>query len=306
MRSVKSVTEVPFSKQTRTCVGDQHDYLQYSTEHETLISLANDMFGLYTWSHTVTHQNIDFIDCDSNKYSAGVVAFVKVELKNGIYHQDVGYGTCCNSCCKGYAIACARKEAAENGLREALRSFGCRFTRKVNEPADMPVESTGFKMSLQTDKHSLDTAVTNSGRLSADASPTVCLPSSDSLQLDRKRRQQREQEQFVAQLKEKRLTNGKDLQSNSSVDKNTGLVGPIHCVEQESDILDDETLISTQELNRLVQSAEVQQNRQPLVCSPPKIAAQVTPPWQKARGNKVLGNRVTPRQLPMACRRAPL
>jgi len=50
------------------------------------------------------------------------------------------------------------QEAAENGLREALRSFGCRFTRKVNEPADMPVESTGFKMSLQTDKHSLDTA----------------------------------------------------------------------------------------------------------------------------------------------------
>jgi len=58
MRSVKSVTEVPLSKQTRTCVGDQHDRLQYSSEHETLISLANDMFGLYTWSHTVTHQNI--------------------------------------------------------------------------------------------------------------------------------------------------------------------------------------------------------------------------------------------------------
>ena len=37
------------------------------------------------------------------------MAFVKVELKNGIYHQDVGYGTCSNSCCKGYAIARARK-----------------------------------------------------------------------------------------------------------------------------------------------------------------------------------------------------
>ena len=58
MRSVKSVTELPLSKQTRTCTGDQHDHLQNSTEHEALISLANDMFGLYTWSHTVTHQNI--------------------------------------------------------------------------------------------------------------------------------------------------------------------------------------------------------------------------------------------------------
>lgn len=50
------------------------------------------------------------------------------------------------------------QEAAANGLREALRSFGCHFTRKVTEPADMPVESSGFKMALQMDKHSLDTA----------------------------------------------------------------------------------------------------------------------------------------------------
>jgi hypothetical protein len=49
--------ELPLSKQTRICLGAQHD-LQYSKEHEALISLANDMFGLYTWSHTVTHQNI--------------------------------------------------------------------------------------------------------------------------------------------------------------------------------------------------------------------------------------------------------
>jgi hypothetical protein len=58
MRSVKSVTELPLSRQTRTCIGDQHVHLQYSTEYEALISLANDKFGLYTWSHTVTHQNI--------------------------------------------------------------------------------------------------------------------------------------------------------------------------------------------------------------------------------------------------------
>jgi len=51
----------------------------------------------------------DYIDCDGSKYSVGVVAFVKIELKNGIHHQDVGYGICSNSCSKGYAIACARK-----------------------------------------------------------------------------------------------------------------------------------------------------------------------------------------------------
>lgn len=51
----------------------------------------------------------DYIDCNSSKYSVGVAAFVKVELKNGIQHQDVGYGMCKDSCSKGYAIARARK-----------------------------------------------------------------------------------------------------------------------------------------------------------------------------------------------------
>ena len=66
-------------------------------------------------------------------------------------------------------------------------------------------------------------SVTNSGRLSSDATPTLCLPLSDNLKLERKRRQQQEQEQFVEQLKEKQLTNDKDLHSKSLVDKNTGV-----------------------------------------------------------------------------------
>jgi hypothetical protein len=58
MHSGRSVMALPAFNRTRTCTGDQHDHLQYSTEQEALISLANDMFGLYTWSHNVTHQNI--------------------------------------------------------------------------------------------------------------------------------------------------------------------------------------------------------------------------------------------------------
>lgn len=85
-----------------------------------------------------------------------------------------------------------------------------------------------------------------------------------------------------------------------------GLVRPIHCGENVSDFMDDETLISTQELDRLVHSAEVQQSRRPLVCSPPKIAVQAALPWQAARGNKVLGNKVIPKQLPMTYRRTPM
>jgi hypothetical protein len=66
-------------------------------------------------------------------------------------------------------------------------------------------------------------SVTNSRGFSPDASPTVCLPSSDNIKLDKKRRQQQEPEQFLEQLKEKQLTNGKDPPSKSLVDKNTGV-----------------------------------------------------------------------------------
>lgn len=56
--------------------------------------------------------------------------------------------------------------------------------------------------------------------------------------------------------------------------------------------MDDETLISTQELDRVVQSAEVQQSRTPLVCSPPKRTMQ-TSPWPPVRDT------IIPRQLLM-------
>lgn len=52
------------------------------------------------------------------------------------------------------------QEATTNGLREALRSFGCHFTGKV-ESADVPVESSVLKTSLQMDKHGL----THAGRM---------------------------------------------------------------------------------------------------------------------------------------------
>lgn len=38
-----------------------------------LINLANETFGFNGWSHSVTHQNIDFVDQVANKYYVGVV-----------------------------------------------------------------------------------------------------------------------------------------------------------------------------------------------------------------------------------------
>jgi hypothetical protein len=64
------------------------------------------------------------------------------------------------------------QEAATDGLREALRSFGCHFTGKANESADVPVESSVLKTSLQMDKHDL----TRAGRMYFLFSTFRCRP----------------------------------------------------------------------------------------------------------------------------------
>ncbi|XP_021914710.1 DNA repair protein RAD52 homolog isoform X2 [Zootermopsis nevadensis] len=275
MNNGKSITEVSAPKREQTCIQNHH-HLEYNPEHEVLISLANEMFGPHTWSHTVTFQNIDYIDHEGSEYSVGVMALVKVELKNGIHHQD---------------------EAVTNGLREALRSFGCHLTRKVNgscRHTDVSVQLSAFEMSPEMEEHSLLEEVPISNRHLTDTSAlTTCLQTAnDNLKLERKRRQRQKQEEFLHQLKRKQSTNltvSSDLQTKLLMDKNTGIRNN---EEKENDLMDDETLISTQELDRVVQSAEVQQSRTPLVCSPPKRTMQ-TSPWPPVRDT------IIPRQLLM-------
>ncbi|CAH1783485.1 unnamed protein product [Owenia fusiformis] len=89
-----------------------------------LINLANETFGFNGWSHSVTHQTVDFVDSYNSKYYVGVSAFVKVQLKDGVYHEDIGYGVCEGMKSKALSIEKARKEAVTDGLKRALKSFG--------------------------------------------------------------------------------------------------------------------------------------------------------------------------------------
>jgi len=89
-----------------------------------IINLANETFGFNGWSHSVTHQNIDFVDQVANKYYVGVSAFVKVQLKDGVFHEDIGYGVSEGMKSKALSLEKARKEAVTDGLKRALKSFG--------------------------------------------------------------------------------------------------------------------------------------------------------------------------------------
>ncbi|XP_068217710.1 uncharacterized protein [Palaemon carinicauda] len=89
-----------------------------------LIALANEIFGFNGWSHSVTNQTIDFVDHYNSRYYVGISARVRVQLKDGVYHEDIGYGVSEGMKSKALSIEKARKEAVTDGMKRALKSFG--------------------------------------------------------------------------------------------------------------------------------------------------------------------------------------
>ena len=75
-------------------------------EGSKIINLANDILGFDGWSSSVVNLTTDFIDFlgDSKQYNVGVTAIVRVTLRDGVYHEDIGYGLLENSRSKGSAL----------------------------------------------------------------------------------------------------------------------------------------------------------------------------------------------------------
>lgn len=93
---------------------------------EKCIALANEVFGFNGWSSSIQNIQIDF--CDEHpqtlKISLGLSVIVRVTLRDGTFHEDIGYGHIEN--CKGKAAAFekAKKEGTTDALKRALRNFG--------------------------------------------------------------------------------------------------------------------------------------------------------------------------------------
>ncbi|NWX15593.1 RAD52 protein, partial [Aegotheles bennettii] len=214
-------------------------------EGHKVISLANEMFGFNGWAHSVTQQNVDFVDLNNGKFYVGVCAFVKVQLKDGSYHEDVGYGVSEGLKSKALSLEKARKEAVTDGLKRALKCFGNAlgncildkdYLRAVNKlPRQIPSELDLVEAKRQDYEPEIERARYNScldrqnagGREHCELAST-CKPgeteaaaaiadqkqpnssrSTDSSAMEcnatyqRKLRQQRLQQQFREQMKEK-------------------------------------------------------------------------------------------------------
>ncbi|KAF9225997.1 recombination protein Rad52 [Gyrodon lividus] len=125
-----------------------------------IINLANEVFGFNGWSSNIVNITTDFVEYseESRRYNVGVTAVLRVTLRDGTHHEDVGYGMLENSKSKAAALDKCKKEAITDALKRTLRNFGnllgnCLYDKsytqevvkmKVPPVGDTPVNSACF------------------------------------------------------------------------------------------------------------------------------------------------------------------
>lgn len=93
---------------------------------EKCITLANEIFGFNGWSSSIQNIQVDFADENpqTQRVSIGLSVIVRITLRDGTYHEDIGYGSIENSKGKAMGFEKAKKEGTTDGMKRALRNFG--------------------------------------------------------------------------------------------------------------------------------------------------------------------------------------
>lgn len=89
-----------------------------------VIDLANKIFGFDGWSSEIRDFTQEYISSTEAGINVGFSCCCRVTLKNGIYREDVGFGASENMKSMLLAIEKAKKTAATDALKRALRQFG--------------------------------------------------------------------------------------------------------------------------------------------------------------------------------------
>ena len=108
------------------------DIKETLTLNSDLISLANRIFGEEKWSHSITNQTIDFVEACMGKYVCGCTTFVKIQLQDGPFHEDMGY---CHAegAVKGLSIQYARAGSLTEAFKKVLSCFGDTMQTEVQK-----------------------------------------------------------------------------------------------------------------------------------------------------------------------------
>ncbi|CAK5274747.1 unnamed protein product [Mycena citricolor] len=116
-----------------------------------IINVANEVFGFSGWSSSIRSLQTDYVDwnAETRRCSAGVTCVMRVTLREGVWHEDVGYGLIDNAKGRGVALDKCKKEAVTDALKRTLRTFGnltgnClydkNYTAEVNKIKPVPVK----------------------------------------------------------------------------------------------------------------------------------------------------------------------
>lgn len=103
------------------------------------VELANGIFGFDGWSSEIRDIKEEYCNTVDGKTSVAYSCVCRVTLKNGVYREDIGFGSAENQKQKNSAVEKAKKTASTDALKRALRLFGralgnCLYDRKyLNE-----------------------------------------------------------------------------------------------------------------------------------------------------------------------------
>eukprot|EP00912_Choanoflagellata_sp_UC4_P000883 UC4_evm7s543 len=98
-------------------------YLQFGDA----VRLAHRCFGFNGWSLQIKRFETDYLNKsrkNKNNCDVAVSAIVRITLKDGSYHEDIGFGTAENMSRPTAAIEKAKKQAVSDGMKRALRQYG--------------------------------------------------------------------------------------------------------------------------------------------------------------------------------------
>ncbi|XP_023317725.1 DNA repair and recombination protein RAD52-like isoform X3 [Trichogramma pretiosum] len=149
-----SCIKFPSSKTELVRTGNkENNYDQITAQ---IIAVANEEFGQKNWSHSITNQTLDFIESVNGQYRAGCASIVKVQLKDGTFHEDIAYSFTEGST-KGSAIMRARLSSFNGAFKKALTCFGNKVLDKFNSPPNIVSVSVTKEVNNQNNnKHELN------------------------------------------------------------------------------------------------------------------------------------------------------
>jgi DNA repair and recombination protein RAD52 len=80
-----------------------------------IINIANEVFGFEGWSSNLVSLTTDYLDYneETQRYNVGVSVVMRVTLKEGMFHEDVGYGMIENAKSKGMALDKVRNASVD-------------------------------------------------------------------------------------------------------------------------------------------------------------------------------------------------